>query len=199
MGGSNELKLVGAVGWLEIQAIVCSRKSLSQTEAETGVKIPNQGTVRTSKELSQNTRPVTSLNVFQDYLYGSAKRIRRSHMSEREKLGTIWEVSDELWERIEPVILEEDPPKARGRKRADAREMLNGIIFRLRSGCQWNQLPKELGDDSTIHRTLQRWVELGVMRRVWAALIEGCDELGGVQWEWQAADAAMSKARLGGT
>ena len=67
-------------------------------------------------------------------------------MSEREKLGTIWEVSDELWERIEPVILEEDPPKARGRKRADAREMLNGIIFRLRSGCQWNQLPKELGD-----------------------------------------------------
>ena len=152
-----------------------------------------------TKELSQNTRPITSLNVFQDYLYGSAKRIRRSHMSEREKLGTIWEVSDELWERIEPVILEEDPPKARGRKRADAREMLNGIIFRLRSGCQWNQLPKELGDDSTIHRTLQRWVELGVMRRVWAALIEGCDELGGVQWEWQAADAAMSKARLGGT
>ena len=152
-----------------------------------------------AKELSQNTRPITSLNVFQDYLYGSAKRIRRSHMSEREKLGTIWEVSDELWERIEPVILEEDPPKARGRKRADAREMLNGIIFRLRSGCQWNQLPKELGDDSTIHRTLQRWVELGVMRRVWAALVEGCDELGGVQWEWQAADAAMSKARLGGT
>ena len=50
------------------------------------------------------------------------------------------------------LILEEDPPKARGRKRADPRQMLNGIIFRLRSGCQWNRLPKELGDDSTIHR-----------------------------------------------
>ena len=71
-------------------------------------------------------------------------------MGKQETLETIWEVPDELWERIEPIILEEDPPKARGRKRSDPRQMLNGIIFRLRSGCQWNRLPKELGDDSTI-------------------------------------------------
>ena len=63
-------------------------------------------------------------------------------MEKQETLGTIWEVPDELWERIEPIILEQDPPKARGRKRADPRQMLNGIIFRLRSGCQWNHLPK---------------------------------------------------------
>ena len=66
-------------------------------------------------------------------------------MEKQETLGTIWEVPDELWKRIEPIILEQDPPKARGRKRADPRQMLNGIIFRLRSGCQWNHLPKELG------------------------------------------------------
>ena len=119
-------------------------------------------------------------------------------MRNRETLDTIWEVPDELWELIEPVILERDPPKARGRKRADPRQMLNGIIFRLRSGCQWNQLPNKFGDDSTIHRTLQRWVELGVLRRMWGVLVEGCEELGGVDWEWQAADAAMGKARLGG-
>ena len=59
-------------------------------------------------------------------------------MGKQETLETIWEVPDELWERVEPIILEEDPPKARGRKRADPRQMLNGIIFRLRSGCQWN-------------------------------------------------------------
>ena len=56
-------------------------------------------------------------------------------MGKQETLETIWEVPDELWERIEPIILEEDPPKARGRKRSDPRQMLNGIIFRLRSGC----------------------------------------------------------------
>ena len=88
-------------------------------------------------------------------------------MGKQETLETIWEVPDELWERIEPIILEEDPPKARGRKRSDPRQMLNGIIFRLRSGCQWNRLPKELGDDSTIHRTFQRWVGTGVLHRMW--------------------------------
>ena len=119
-------------------------------------------------------------------------------MGKQETLGTIWEVPDELWERIEPVILETDPPKARGRKRADPRQMLNGIIFRLRSGCQWNRLPKELGDDSTIHRTFQRWVESGVLGRIWRVLVEECEELGNVDWEWQAADGAMGKARLGG-
>ena len=48
-------------------------------------------------------------------------------MGKQETLETIWEVPDELWERIEPIILEEDPPKARGRKRSAPRQMLNGI------------------------------------------------------------------------
>jgi putative transposase len=120
-------------------------------------------------------------------------------MGKQATLDTIWEVPDELWEQIRPIVLEMDPPKAGGRKRVHPRQMLNGIIYRLRSGCQWNRLPKELGDDSTIHRTLQRWVELGVLSRMWAVLIEGCEELGNVKWEWQAADGAMGKARLGGT
>ena len=78
------------------------------------------------------------------------------------------------------------------------RKMLEGVIFRMRSSCQWNHLPKELGDDSTIHRTFQRWVEGGVLERVWAVLIEECQELDGVNWEWQSADCLMGKARFGG-
>ncbi len=120
-------------------------------------------------------------------------------MRRQERLATIWEVPDELWERIEPIILEQDPPKTRGRKRADPRQLLNGIIFRLRSGCQWNRLPKELGDDSTIHRTFQRWVALGVLRRIWGVLVQECEALGGVDWHWQAVDGTTGKARLGGT
>ena len=119
-------------------------------------------------------------------------------MSRQDVLDTIWEVPDDLWEEIEAVIGELDPPKATGRKREDPRKMLNAIIFRMRSGCQWNSLPKCLGDDSTIHRTFQRWESAGVFPRVWAVIQSHCDELGGVDWEWQSADAAMGKARLGG-
>ncbi len=114
-------------------------------------------------------------------------------------LDTIWEGPDDLWEEIEPIILELDSPKPTGRKRTNPRQMLNGIIYRMRSSCQWNQLPKELGDDSTIHRTFQRWEACGLFPRIWAIIQSRCDELGGVDWEWQSADAAMGKARFGGT
>jgi putative transposase len=114
-------------------------------------------------------------------------------------LPTIWRVPDELWNKVQPILVELDPPKATGRKRIDLRGALDAIIFRMRSGCQWNQLPKEFPDDSSVHRTFQRWEHLGVLEQLWRVLIENCDELGGVDWQWQSADGAMSKARFGGT
>lgn len=115
-----------------------------------------------------------------------------------DELPTIWRVSDDLWQQIQPLVEQYDPPKHTGRKRVDARSVLDAIIFRLRSGCQWNQLPAEFPDDSSVHRTFQRWIRLGLFDHLWAALLTDCAQLGGVNWEWQAADAAMSKARLGG-
>jgi putative transposase len=116
-------------------------------------------------------------------------------------LDTIWEVPDELWAKIEPILLEDappPPPEKGGRKRIDWRQAFNGIIFRMRSGCQWNQLPERFGDDSSIHRWFQRWNKNGVMEKVWAVMVSACEELGGVHWEWQSADGAMGKARFGG-
>ena len=122
-----------------------------------------------------------------------------SESSTQEKpLPTIWRVPDELWETIEPILSEYDPPKGTGRPRIDQHEALDAIIFRMRSGCQWNHLPKEFPDDSSVHRTFQRWVGLGVLDLVWERLIEECAELDGVDFEWQAADGAMGKARFGG-
>jgi transposase len=117
---------------------------------------------------------------------------------EVKPLPTIWEASDELWEIVQQTIDELDPPAATGRPRTGQREAFNGIIFRMRSGCQWNQLPEEFGDDSSVHRTMQRWIKKGVFKLLWAVLIENCEELGGVDWRWQSADAAMCKARFGG-
>ena len=123
---------------------------------------------------------------------------RRKRETSETVLPTIWRVPDELWVKIEPILAEYDPTKPVGRKRIDQRCALDGIIYRMRSGVQWNQLPKEFGDDSSVHRTFQRWEELGVFDRIWAVLVKECEALGGVDWEWQAADGAMGKARLGG-
>jgi putative transposase len=120
-------------------------------------------------------------------------------MKKKKKvLPTIWEIPDELWKRMAPLILEMDPPKETGRPRANPRNVMDAIIFRIRTGCQWNHIPRVYGDDSTIHRTFQHWVEIGLFPQLWALLVDECEEFGLVDWEWQAADSAMGKARLGG-
>jgi putative transposase len=123
---------------------------------------------------------------------------RRGEVGKDKEIPTIWEIPDELWVKVEKVLTELSPPKPTGRKRVNPRSILNGIIFRARSGCQWNKLPREYGDDSTIHRTFQKWVRLGVFVELWSVMVRECDELGEVDWQWQAADAALGKARLGG-
>ena len=121
------------------------------------------------------------------------------HMSKGQRpLPTLWEISDELWVRIEPLLRRLDPAAVTGRQRIDARRALDGIIFRLRTGCQWNHLPRVYGDDSRIHRCFTRWCERGVFQKLGARLVRDCDELKGVQWKWQAADCMLGKVRFWG-
>lgn len=116
----------------------------------------------------------------------------------RHRMATLWEVPDGLWERIESLLDEVDPPKATGRKRVDRRRVLDGIIFRMRTSCQWNHIPRVYGSDRTIHRYFQHWCRVGLFEKIWALIVEECDDLKAVQWDWQAADTAMGKARFGG-
>jgi putative transposase len=69
---------------------------------------------------------------------------------------TIWEVPDDVWTMIEPILDECYTAKPKGHRRVGLHGALNGIIFRLRTGCQWNQLPQPCGDDSTVHRHCQQ-------------------------------------------
>ena len=116
----------------------------------------------------------------------------------REPLPTIWRTPDQLWALIEPILAELDPPALTGRPRVDPRATLDAVIFRLRTGCQWNRLPREYPDDSTVHRHFQRWIQRDVLDHSWATVQEACEDLGGCDWEWQAADGWLGKARLGG-
>jgi transposase len=119
-----------------------------------------------------------------------------------------WELSDSLWQEIEPLLpLPKSRSRGRGKKRrniggrppADRRKLMSGILYVLRTGCQWNALPKEkYGSGKTAHRYFQRWVRVGVFRRMWIAGLTQYDELKGIAWKWQAADGVMTKAPLGG-
>jgi putative transposase len=110
------------------------------------------------------------------------------------ELPTIWEVPDDLWAIVEATITELDPPRRGGRPRIDQRAAFNAVIYRLRTGCQWNRLPKEFPNDRSVHRTFQRWLARGVLERVWAVVAETA----GIQWERQVVDAMLGKARSGG-
>lgn len=123
--------------------------------------------------------------------------MRRKRIKDDE-LPTIWRVSDVMWEIIEPIILELDPPNDIGRTRIDTRSAFDAIIYLMRTGCQWNQLPNEYPDDSSVHRTMQRWIAQDVLAHIWASLVMLCALLEAVDWEWQAVDASMGKARSGG-
>src|SRR5260221_2779155 len=110
-------------------------------------------------------------------------------------LPTIWTVPDDLWEIVQCLLDRFDPPNKRGRKRINARKALNGMIYRMRTGCQWNHLPSEFGDDASIHRTQQRWEALNLFDALWAMVLSRCLDLDGVDWEWQSADGCLGKAR----
>ncbi len=123
---------------------------------------------------------------------------RRKQQERAEPLPTICRVDDLLWAQVEAVLAASDPPARFGPARIDQRKALDGVIYRMRSGVQWNQLPKEFGDDASVHRTFQRWVTRGVIGQLWAVLVRGCEDLGGVDWHWQSFDCALGKARHGG-
>jgi putative transposase len=113
-------------------------------------------------------------------------------------LPTIWELPDDLWEEVEPIITRFYPLARTGRPRADLRRVIDGIIHRLRSGCQWKRLPECFGASSTVHGWFQRFAADGLLEEIWAYLVAECQELGGVHWEWQAADGVMGKSRFEG-
>lgn len=121
-----------------------------------------------------------------------------SEVQKKKALPTIWVIPDVLWSIISAIVEQAYPPKKTGRPRACLRRVLNAVIYRMRTGAQWNQLPEELGDDSTIHRWFQRMSQDGTMAKIWSKLASLCEELDGVHWEWQAADGRMGKARFGG-
>jgi putative transposase len=80
----------------------------------------------------------------------------------------------------------------------NVRKIADGIFYKLRTGCQWNAMPRTFGTSSTVHRYFQKWVQSGVFSHLWRLALAEYDELRGIKWDHQSIDTASVKAPLGG-
>lgn len=104
------------------------------------------------------------------------------------------ELSDALWARAQPLLPESTPHRKGGRPRRDDREMLGAILYVLRTGIQWNALPRAIGASTTVYDRFRAWERDGFFTRLWAAGLSEFDELVGSDWAWLSMDGAMTKA-----
>ena len=103
---------------------------------------------------------------------------------------TIWCIPDDLWAEIEPLLPPEKAPGTTGRPCVPFRRVLDGILYVLRTGCQWKAVPAKFGSGSTCHRRFQQWVADGTWARLWRDQLERYDQAHGIGWDWQVADSA---------
>jgi putative transposase len=116
-----------------------------------------------------------------------------------KNMSTITTISDELWDKIDDLLPYEKPKNIVGRPIIPFRKVLNGILYVLRTGCQWKMLPKEFASGSTCHRRFQQWVQLGIFKKIWGKLLEEYDNKIGIKLIWQSLDSISIKSPLGGT
>jgi len=128
------------------------------------------------------------------------KRHRRNQRRQRAQrpLPTIWRVPDRLWQKLKPLLPPEKLAQTVGRPAVPFRTIVNGILYVLRTGCQWKAVPAAFGSGSTCHKRFQEWVALGIFQRLWVAQLRVYEQRRGIAWRWQSVDSKAVPAPLGG-
>lgn len=107
------------------------------------------------------------------------------------------ELTDEQWNKIEPLLLKPQASKQGGRKPIDDRRCFEGILWVLRSGARWKDLPASYPFPSTCWRRLRHWEEQNVWLTVWRAFLGELDEQGRLCWEETFSDGTFVPAKKG--
>ena len=109
-------------------------------------------------------------------------------------------VSDGLWKRIEPLLpAVERRYRYPGRKRVPNRQALTGILFVLKTGIPWEDLPQEMGCGSgmTCWRRLRDWNDAGVWERLHQVLLDELQDAGQLDWSRAVVDSSHVRAKGG--
>jgi putative transposase len=94
-----------------------------------------------------------------------------------------YEIPDVLWDKIVPLLPPSKRKKKAGRPRMNYRKAMSAIFYVLRTGCQWNALPRSLGASSTVHDRFQEWRKAGVFKRMWIDGLSVYDKETGIDWK----------------
>ena len=107
-------------------------------------------------------------------------------------MGNRGDLTNEQWERLQPFL---PPQKPRtGRPALDHRTILNGILWVLRTGAPWRDLPERYGKWTTVYSRFQRWRKAGVWNRILKDVQTLVDQDGNVDWEIHFVDSTIVRA-----
>ncbi|MCG8550500.1 MAG: IS5 family transposase [Desulfobacterales bacterium] len=108
------------------------------------------------------------------------------------------ELTNEQWKRIEPIILKTTPEKdPRGRKPKPARDVMNGILWILRTGAPWKDMPSRYPPYQTCHRRFQEWTERGTFQEILYELAKDLYERGKIDIREAFIDGSFAPAKKG--
>ena len=106
------------------------------------------------------------------------------------------DLTDAQWARLQPLV----PPQRRGkgtkggRPSIDHRQIINGILWILRTGAPWEDLPPRYGKRSTVSSRYYRWKQQGIWDRIYDAVKAQADAAGELDWEIHHVDATVVRA-----
>lgn len=106
-------------------------------------------------------------------------------------------LANEQWSLIEPLLPPSPRKDGRGRPRRNDREILDGILWILKTGAQWHELPREYPPYQTCHRRLQEWTKKKVFEQIVTALAQDMEERGEIDLEECFLDGTFSSAKKG--
>jgi transposase len=102
------------------------------------------------------------------------------------------DLTDKKWRRIEPILPPEKPQT--GRPNLEHRPIVNGILWILRTGAPWRDLPERYGKWPTVASRFYRWQKTGVWDRIWAELQQAADQEGQLDWQLHFVDGTVVRA-----
>ena len=106
-------------------------------------------------------------------------------------------LTEAMWTKIGPLLPEMKSGPKGGRPWRGNREVLEGILWVLRTGAAWADLPEEYPSPSTCWRRLRRWEEEGVWLEVWRSFLAQLDQKGTLEWQESFLDASFAPAKGG--